>query len=71
MWHLFSCLCELPLAWFWLVSRYNATTLHAFAFITPQFAMMFGALLLDEPMGASLVVAATLIAAGIVLVNKS
>jgi drug/metabolite transporter (DMT)-like permease len=59
------------LAWFWLVSRYNATTLHAFTFLTPLFAMIFGAVLLDEPVGASLVVAATLIAAGIVLVNKS
>jgi drug/metabolite transporter (DMT)-like permease len=59
------------LAWFWLVSRYNATTLHAFTFLTPLFAMLFGALLLDEPLGASLVVAAALIAAGIVLVNKS
>jgi drug/metabolite transporter (DMT)-like permease len=59
------------LAWFWLVSRYNATTLHAFTFLTPLFAMVFGALLLDEPLGASLVIAAALIAAGIVLVNKS
>jgi drug/metabolite transporter (DMT)-like permease len=59
------------LAWFWLVSRYNATTLHAFTFLTPLFAMLFGALLLDEPLGASLVIAAALIAAGIVLVNKS
>jgi drug/metabolite transporter (DMT)-like permease len=59
------------LAWFWLVSRYNATTLHAFTFLTPLFAMLFGALLLDEPLGASLVVAAALIAVGIVLVNKS
>jgi drug/metabolite transporter (DMT)-like permease len=59
------------LAWFWLVSRYNATTLHAFTFLTPLFAMIFGAVLLDEPLGASLVIAAALIAAGIVLVNKS
>jgi drug/metabolite transporter (DMT)-like permease len=59
------------LAWFWLVSRYNATTLHAFTFLTPLFAMIFGALLLDELLGVSLVIAAALIAAGIVLVNKS
>jgi drug/metabolite transporter (DMT)-like permease len=59
------------LAWFWLVSRYNATTLHAFTFLTPLFAMIFGAVLLDEPLGASLVIAAALIAAGIVLVNKA
>jgi drug/metabolite transporter (DMT)-like permease len=59
------------LAWFWLVSRYNASTLHAFTFLTPLFALIFGSLLLEEPFGPSLVIAAALIAVGIVLVNKS
>lgn len=59
------------LAWFWLVARYRATTLHAFTFLTPLFGVVAGAVLLDEPIGASLVVALALIATGIVLVNRA
>lgn len=58
------------LAWFWLVAHYRATTLHAFTFLTPLFGVLAGAWLLDEPVGASLVAALALIAAGIVLVNR-
>lgn len=57
--------------WFWLVSRYRATTLHAFTFLTPLFGVLAGALLLGEPVSASLLGALALIAAGIVLVNRA
>ncbi|RIK98471.1 MAG: EamA family transporter [Burkholderiales bacterium] len=63
--------CASYLAWFWLVAHYRATTLHAFTFLTPLFGVLAGAALLDEPIGASLVVALALIAAGIVLVNRA
>ncbi len=63
--------CASYLAWFWLVAHYRATTLHAFTFLTPLFGVVAGAALLDEPIGASLVVALTLIAGGIVLVNRA
>ncbi|MCM5569534.1 DMT family transporter [Burkholderiaceae bacterium FT117] len=59
------------LAWFWMVSRYRATTLHAFTFLTPLFGVFFGAALLGEPVGATLVAALALIAGGIVLVNRA
>ncbi|HLT26252.1 MAG TPA: DMT family transporter [Zeimonas sp.] len=59
------------LAWFWLVAHYRATTLHAFTFLTPLFGVIAGAVLLDEPLGTSLVVALALIATGIVLVNRA
>lgn len=59
------------LAWFWLVSRYRATTLHAFTFLTPLVGMLAGALLLGEPVGPAMIGALALIAAGIVLVNRA
>lgn len=58
-------------AWFSLVSRYRATTLHAFTFLTPLFGVLAGALLLGEPVGPWLLAALGLIAGGIVLVNRA
>lgn len=57
--------------WFWLVSRYRATTLHAFTFLTPLFGVLAGTLLLGEPVGTTLIAALALIAIGIVLVNRA
>jgi drug/metabolite transporter (DMT)-like permease len=59
------------LTWFWLISRFKATTLHAFTFLTPLFAIVFGSWLLNEAISPNLLIAAALIAAGIVLVNRS
>jgi drug/metabolite transporter (DMT)-like permease len=59
------------LTWFWLVTRYNATTLHTFTFLTPLFAMVFGTLLLNEQLGVEVMIATLLIATGIILVNKA
>ncbi len=56
--------------WFWLVSRYRATTLHAFTFLTPMFGVLAGAFILGEPVGLALVGALVLIAVGIVLVSR-
>src|SRR5690606_10132334 len=58
------------LAWFWLVSRYRAATLHAFTFLTPIAGVGFAHLLLDEPITPGLGIGLVLIAAGIVLVNR-
>jgi drug/metabolite transporter (DMT)-like permease len=63
--------CASYLAWFWLVSRYRATTLHAFTFLTPLFGVMAGGMLLGEPVGPALIGALALIATGIVLVNRA
>ena len=59
------------LIWFWLVSRYRATTLHAFTFLTPLFAVVLSALLLKEPISGFLIAGSVLIAIGIVLVNRT
>jgi drug/metabolite transporter (DMT)-like permease len=58
------------LAWFWLLTRYLAGRLAAFAFLAPLFGVLFGVLMLDEPLTARFVVAALLVGAGIALVNQ-
>lgn len=58
------------LAWFWLITRYPATKLSAFSFLTPLFGMGFGTLLLDETITPTLGLAMVLVAAGIWLVNR-
>ena len=58
------------LAWMWMLGRYPATKISVFVFLTPLFAMLFGALWLHEPVTPSLILALALVAAGIVLVNR-
>jgi drug/metabolite transporter (DMT)-like permease len=58
------------LAWMWLLRHYPATRMSSFTFLTPVFALLFGVLLLDEPLTAQLVLALTGVAVGIVLVNR-
>jgi drug/metabolite transporter (DMT)-like permease len=58
------------LAWFWLLTRYPASQMHAFTFWTPLFGVGAGALLLREPVSGALAVAVGLVAAGIYLVNR-
>lgn len=56
--------------WFWLMSRYPASRLAAFTFLTPVFGVASGGLLLGEPIGPGLLLAMALVAAGIYLVNR-
>jgi len=58
------------LAWMWMLGRYPATRISAFVFLTPLFALLFGALWLHEPLTPSLLAALALVAVGIVLVNR-
>lgn len=58
------------LVWMWMLSRYPATRLSTFAFLTPVFALMSGTLWLGEPLTPSLLVALVGVALGIVLVNR-
>jgi drug/metabolite transporter (DMT)-like permease len=58
------------LAWMWLLGHYPATKISVFVFLTPLFALLFGALWLGEAVTPSLVSALVLVAAGIVLVNR-
>ena len=58
------------LAWMWMLGRYPATKISVFVFLTPLFALLFGALWLGEAVTPSLLAALALVAAGIVLVNR-
>jgi drug/metabolite transporter (DMT)-like permease len=58
------------LAWMWMLGRYPATKISVFVFLTPLFALVFGALWLKEAVTPSLLAALVLVAVGIVLVNR-
>ncbi|KAF1066367.1 MAG: hypothetical protein GAK39_04938 [Variovorax sp.] len=58
------------LAWMWMLRHYPATQMSSFTFLTPLFALVFGVLLLSEPLTPQLVVALAGVAVGIVLVNR-
>lgn len=58
------------LAWFWLLGRYLASRLSVFSFLTPLFGVAFGVLLMHDQVGPRFAVAALLVLAGIVLVNR-
>ena len=57
------------LTWFWLLSKYLASRLSVFSFMTPLFGVGFGVLLLGDPVSATFIAAALLVGAGIALVN--
>ena len=58
------------LTWMWLLRHYPATQMSTFTFLTPVFALVFGIVLLGEPLTVQLVVALVGVAAGIVLVSR-
>ena len=58
------------LAWMWMLGRYPATRISVFVFLTPLFALLFGTLWLGESVTPGLLAALTLVAAGVVLVNR-
>ena len=53
-----------------MLGHYPATRISVFVFLTPMFALLFGALWLKEAVTATLVFALGFVAAGIVLVNR-
>ena len=57
------------LAWMWMLGRYPATKISVFVFLTPLFALLFGALWLKESVTPGLIAALGAVAVGIVLVN--
>jgi len=57
------------LTWFWLLTRYMASRLPVFSFLTPLFGATFGVLLLGETFSSRFLAAALLVLVGIALVN--
>ena len=58
------------LAWMWMLRHYPATQVSSFSFLTPLFALVFGVLLLGEPLTLKLVLALVGVALGMVLVSR-
>jgi drug/metabolite transporter (DMT)-like permease len=58
------------LTWFWLLTRYMASRLSVFSFLTPIFGVTFGVLLLGEHFTSRFMIAAAMVLAGIALVNR-
>ncbi|WP_332749958.1 DMT family transporter [Hydrogenophaga sp.] len=58
------------LTWMWMLRVYPATHMSTFTFLTPVFALVFGVVLLSEPLTLQLVLALMGVAVGIVLVSK-
>lgn len=57
-------------AWLWLLSVYPSATVASFGFLTPVLAIFLSWALLGESLTPSILVAAGLVAAGIVLINR-
>ncbi|AKJ70577.1 multidrug DMT transporter permease [Pandoraea thiooxydans] len=57
------------LAWFWLLTRYMASRLSVFSFLTPLFGVSFGVLLLGDQIGPRFLGASAMVLTGIALVN--
>lgn len=58
------------LVWFWLLTRYKASQVAAFAFLSPVFGVVMGWLWLGETLTPSLLAKLALVSLGIVLINR-
>ena len=57
------------LVWFWLLTRYLASRLGVFSFMTPIFGVVMGAWLLNEPIEPNFLAGALMVLAGVLLVS--
>ena len=55
--------------WFWLLTRYKASQLGVYSFVTPVFGVALGYVLLDEPLSAEFLVGSAGAIAGITIVS--
>jgi drug/metabolite transporter (DMT)-like permease len=58
------------LVWFWLLRRYFTSRLMLLSLLTPLFGVLFGALLLREPIESRFAIGSLLVLAGISIVNS-
>ncbi|MDR6430958.1 DMT family transporter [Brucella pseudogrignonensis] len=56
--------------WFWMISRYPASKLSNFAFLTPAFGVLLSGLLLNETLGWKIFAALALIGLGLIIINR-
>jgi len=58
------------MTWFWLLGRYQASTLASFSFLTPVLSALLGWLLLGEPVSWHTPLALGLLVVGLFLINR-
>lgn len=58
------------LVWFWVLSIYPASDMASFSFLTPLFGVLFGWLILDEPLTSPIIGALVMVSLGIFLINR-
>ena len=58
------------LFWLWLLSKYPASGVASFSFLTPIFTIFFGWLILGEVMTTDFLIAAFLVIFGLILINR-
>lgn len=56
--------------WFWVLSVYPASDMASFSFLAPVFGVIFAWGILNEPITADILIALTLVGAGIYCVNR-
>lgn len=59
------------LLWFWLLRRYLASRLGVFAFLSPIFGVIFGVVLLDDPISINFAAGGLALLIGLLLVNAN
>ncbi len=57
--------------WFWMIHNFAVSGLTAFTFLAPLFGVVFGAVILSEPVGMRVWFGLALVCTGIYLVNRS
>ncbi len=57
------------LGWFWMLRVYTATRIATLSLLTPLFGVLFGVLILSEPLSNSFIAGATLVIVGVGLVR--
>lgn len=58
------------LLWFALLRRYLASQLGVLSFLAPIFGVMFGAMLLEEPLTTSFLIGGVILLGGVMLVTR-
>jgi len=69
LWLVVFCTILAFVAWYWALKRLGATEISVFIYLIPAFAILFGQLLLREPITLSLIGGGALILLGITLVS--
>ncbi len=63
-------MCTGFIGWLWIMSRYSASSTSSFAFLTPIFGVLFGWLIMDDPINEKIYLSLFFTCLGIYLINK-